>query len=86
MFNYNYAITPFPFCSKLPQIHQNNHAMCRSQHLAYVDFNKPWALDSQNTAWSLQPTACHCTITNHTRLPISEWLPKIYGRVRNTWS
>ncbi len=39
--------------------------MCRFQHLACVDFNKPWAQNSQNTACSLQLTACHCIIDNY---------------------
>ncbi len=54
------------FCSNIPQIHQNNDAMWRFQYLVYVDFNKQWALDSQNRICSLQLIACHCIII-HTR-------------------
>ncbi len=57
-------MTPHIFCSYLPQIEQNNHAMYRFQHLACVDFKQPCALDSQNTAPSLQLTAFHCMIHN----------------------
>ncbi len=41
------------------QIHQNNYTMCRLQNLSCLNFNKPWALGSQNRACSLQLTTCH---------------------------
>ncbi len=62
------------FSSNVPQIHPNNHATFIFQHLSWVDFNKPWALDSQNTIWSLQSTSCHCIIhkqITHLSLPQS---------------
>ncbi len=39
--------------------------MCIFQHFACDNFNKPWALDSQNTSCSLQLTACHYIMSNH---------------------
>ncbi len=47
-------------CNKPWALH--SHWMCRFQHLTFVDFNKPWAGNSQNTVCSLQLmiTACHC--------------------------
>ncbi len=35
MFNYYYTMTPHILCSNSPQIHLNNHAMCRFQFLLY---------------------------------------------------
>ncbi len=35
MFNYYYTMTPHILCSHSPQIHLNNHAMCRFQFLPY---------------------------------------------------
>ncbi len=46
----------------------HSHWMCRCQHLACVDFNKPWARNSQNTVCSLQLTACHWILDNYNQL------------------
>ncbi len=35
MFNYYYTMIALIFCSNSPQIHLNNHAMCRFQFLPY---------------------------------------------------
>ncbi len=40
----------------------HSHWMCRFQYLACVHSNKSRAGNSQNTACSLQLTACHCII------------------------
>ncbi len=56
----------------------HSHWMCRFQHLACVNSNKPWAGNSQNTACSLQLTECHCIIAC-TPLHTGVWFGTLNG-------
>ncbi len=40
MFNYYSTMTPHILCSNSPQIHLNNHTMCRFQFLPYAGMHR----------------------------------------------
>ncbi len=86
MFNYNYTMTPHMFCPHLPQMYQNNHAMCRFQHQACVDFNKPWVLDWQNTACSFHVSCILCRLWYSWHLSAPKWdSPSAMCYLTNQW-
>ncbi len=62
MFNYTYTMTPHLFGSYLPQIHQNNHVMCKVPTPGMCRFQQ--IMSTRFTQQSLFITTCHCIIIN----------------------